>query len=391
MRIAMVVPPWYELPPSGYGGLEMICAALVDGLVDRGHDVVLFGAGKRSGTKAEFVSTSADLQFPRLGETLPDVLHAAQVNTMIADGGFDVIHDHTTPGALAAPRLTTPTVVTVHGAVTGELGDYYEAVGDAVRLVAISRAQRSLRPHLPWIATVHNGVSVPAELGAPPASNPDGPVLWLARFNPDKGPDLAIEACRAAGLPLILAGKCNEPAEERYLDRVITPMLDDTVEVMVNGDRAAIMEKLRGARCLIMPIRWEEPFGMVMIEAMAEGLPVVALRRGAVPEIVQHEVTGFICDRPEDLPEALLRAHELDPAACVRRVRSRFSADYMAERYEAVYTKAIAEHLAVPRTTPARSPSRPARLAAGRTTLTGNGGRRKTANGGGPTQPVPLH
>jgi glycosyltransferase involved in cell wall biosynthesis len=368
----------------------MICASLVDGLVDRGHHVTLFGAGQRSGTKAEFVSTSEELQFPRLGETLPDVLHTAQVNTMIADGDFDVIHDHTTPGALAAPRLTTPTVVTVHGAVTGELGDYYEAVGDAVRLVAISRAQRSLRPHLPWIATVHNGLTVPAEPGPPPAPRPDGPVMWLARFNPDKGPDMAIEACRAAGLPLILAGKCNEPAEERYLDRVIKPMLDDTIDVMVNADRAAIMAKLRHARCLIMPIRWEEPFGMVMIEAMAEGVPVVALRRGAVAEIVQHEVTGFICDRPEDLPKALLRAHELDPAACIRRVRSRFSADYMAERYEAVYSKAIAEHLALPRLTPARSPSRPVRLAATRSTLAGNG-RRKSSNGGGPSQPVTLH
>jgi glycosyltransferase involved in cell wall biosynthesis len=368
----------------------MICAALVDGLVDRGHDVTLFGAGGRSGTKATFVSTSPALQYPRLGETLPDVLHTARVNSLLADGGFDVIHDHTTPGALSAPRLTTPTVVTVHGAVTGELGDYYEEIGDTVRLVAISRAQRSLRPGLPWIATVHNGVNVSAEAGPLPAARPDGPVLWLARFNPDKGPDLAIEACRAAGLPLILAGKCNEPAEERYLERVIAPMLDETVDVMVNGDRTAIMNKLRQARCLIMPIRWEEPFGMVMIEAMAEGLPVVALRRGAVPEIVQHEVTGFVCDRPEDLPAALLRAHELDPAACVLRVRSRFSADYMAERYEAVYAKAIEEHFAIPRTTPARVPSRSPRLAAARPTLTGNG-RRKTANGGGPSAPVTLH
>ena len=389
MRIAMVVPPWYELPPSGYGGLEMICAALVDGLVDRGHDVTLFGAGEQTGTKARFVSTTSSLQYQRLGETLPDVLHAALVNTMIADGGFDVIHDHTTPGALSAPRLTTPTVVTVHGAVTGELGDYYEAVGDAVRLVAISRAQRSLRPHLPWIATVHNGVNVPAEPGPPPAAHPDGPVMWLARFNPDKGPDLAIEACRAAGLPLILAGKCNEPAEERYLERVIAPMLDESIDVMVNADRAAILARLRQARCLIMPIRWEEPFGMVMIEAMAEGVPVVALRRGAVPEIVQHEVTGFICDRPDDLPAALLRAHELDPAACVRRVRSRFSADYMAERYEAVYNQAIAEHFALPRATPARVPGHPTRAAAARPSLTGNG--RRKATGSGPSAPVTTH
>jgi len=331
------------------------------------------------------------LQYPRLGETLPDVLHTARVNSLIAEGGFDVIHDHTTPGALSAPRLTTPTVVTVHGAVTTELGDYYEAVGDAVRLIAISRAQRALRPELPWIATVHNGLKVDAEARPAPPAHPDGPVMWLARFNPDKGPDLAIEACKAAGVPLILAGKCNEPAEERYLDRIIAPMIDDSIDVMVNGDRAAVMAKLRQARCLIMPIRWEEPFGMVMIEAMAEGLPVVALRRGAVPEIVQHGVTGFICDRPEDLPAALLRAGELDPEACVRRVRSRFSADYMAERYEAVYARAVAEHFTVPPTAPTRVPTTPTRLSTGtRPGLTANA-RRKSANGGGPHAAVPLH
>jgi glycosyltransferase involved in cell wall biosynthesis len=388
MRIAMVVPPWYELPPSGYGGLEMICAALVDGLVDRGHEVSLFGAGERTGTKATFVSTTSSLQYPRLGETLPDVLHAARVNRLVADGGFDVIHDHTTPGALSAPRLTTPTVVTVHGAVTGELGDYYEAVGDSARLVAISRAQRALRPELPWIATVHNGLIMPAEPVPPRDPQPDGPVMWLARFNPDKGPDLAIEACRAAGLPLILAGKCNEPAEERYLEKVIAPMLDESIDVVVNADRGSIMEKLRSARCLIMPIRWEEPFGMVMIEAMAEGVPVVALRRGAVAEIVQHDVTGYICDRPEDLPAALLRAPELDPAACIRRVRSRFSADYMAERYEAVYATAIAEHFTVPPTAPSRVPAAPSRLT---TRPLSSNTRRKSASGGGPQAAVPLH
>ena len=342
LRIAMVAPPWYELPPRGYGGLEMICSALIDGLVDRGHDVTLFGAGTKTATKADFVSTTKELQYPRLGETMPDVLHAARVNRLLATGDFDVIHDHTTPGALAGGRVATPTVVTVHGAVDGEFGDYYEAIGDAVRLIAISHSQRAVRPGLPWIATVHNGIKVTDE--PIPERRTDGPVLWLARFNPDKGPDLAIQACREAGVPLVLAGKCNEPLEERYLEKVLTPMLHDGVELVVNADRQTILGHLRAASCLILPIRWKEPFGMVMIEAMAEGVPVVALRRGAVPEVILDGVTGFICDRPAELPDALVRAPELDPSACVRHVRAHFSADIMAARYERVYHQAIAEH-----------------------------------------------
>jgi glycosyltransferase involved in cell wall biosynthesis len=320
----------------------MICSALIDGLVDRGHDVTLFGAGTRTATKAEFVSTVKELQYPRLGETMPDVLHAARVNRLLASGDFDVIHDHTTPGALAGGRVATPTVVTVHGAVDGEFGEYYEAIGDAVRLIAISHSQRAVRPTLPWIATVHNGIRV---ADAPiPARRTDGPVLWLARFNPDKGPDPAIEACREAGLPLVLAGKCNEPLEERYLEKVLTPMLHDGVELVINADRQTILNHLRQARCLILPIRWKEPFGMVMIEAMAEGVPVVALRRGAVPEVILDGVTGFICDRPAELPDALRRSTELDPGACVRHVQAHFSAEIMAARYEQVYHQAIAEH-----------------------------------------------
>jgi glycosyltransferase involved in cell wall biosynthesis len=167
-------------------------------------------------------------------------------------------------------------------------------------------------------------------------------VLWLARMSHDKGPDLAIDACRRAGLPLILAGKCNEAAEERYFETVIRPMLHDGVDVVLNADRRTTVELLTRSRCLIMPIRWEEPFGMVMVEAMACGRPVVALRRGSVPEVVSHGVTGWICDNPAELPAALHRSGELDPADCVARVRTAFDADLMALRYEAVYRRAVA-------------------------------------------------
>ncbi len=352
LKIAMVVPPWYELPPSGYGGIELICAALVDGLHARGHDVTVFGAGARTGTAARFVSTLGEPQYPRLGEGMPDALHAARVSRLLADAQFDVVHDHSLCGPLSAGQRSAPTVVTVHGPADSELGDYYAALGEQIHLVAISEAQRQRRPEMNWAATIHNAIN-PAQFI--PAHSPDGPVVWLARFCPDKGPDLAIKACRAAGLPLVLAGKCSEPAEKRYLDEVIRPMLGSDTELIVNGDRATTNRLLTGARCLIMPICWEEPFGMVMIEAMASGTPVVALRRGSVPEVVRHGTSGWICDDPADLPAALLRVGELTPDACVAQARSAFGADRMARRYERVYLQAIAKGRRARR--PARRPA----------------------------------
>ena len=338
LRIAMVAPPWYELPPSGYGGIEMICAALVDVLVARGHEVTLFGAGRRTGTAGRFVSTTPQLQYPRLSQAMPVVLHAARVNRLLRDGDFDVVHDHSTGGPLSAGLRAAPTVVTVHGPADGELGDYYAELADSIHLVAISNDQRRRRPELPWVGTIHNGVD---PVNFPASPSPDGPVLWLGRFCPDKGPDLAIRACRDAGLPLVLAGKCIEPEERRYLQRVIQPMLGEDVRLVLDADRQTAGRLLAEARCLIMPIRWNEPFGMVMIEAMASGTPVVALRRGSVPEVVRDGVTGWIRDHPAELPGALLRVRELEPAACAEYVRAKFGAELMARRYERVYRMVI--------------------------------------------------
>ncbi|MGE5827646.1 MAG: glycosyltransferase family 4 protein [Micromonosporaceae bacterium] len=336
LRVAMVVPPWYELPPAGYGGLEQVCAALVDALVARGHSVTLFGAGRSTGTLARFVPTVAQLQYERLGQTLPELLHVARVNRLIGEGGFDVVHDHTVVGALTSGPRSIPTIATIHSSPTGQLGECLSHVPRSVALVAISDAQRRQGAGLPWFATVYNGLSVNGLAKTRPST---GPVLWLARFNPEKGPDLAIRACAEAGLPLVLAGKVREPEEHRYLREVIEPMAGPDVEIVVNGERQRTDRLLARARCLLLPIRWEEPFGMVLIEAMAVGTPVVALNRGAVPEIVRDGVTGFICDEPEQLPAALRRVDELDPAACAEHVRANFSGELMASGYEAVYQR----------------------------------------------------
>jgi glycosyltransferase involved in cell wall biosynthesis len=341
LRIAMVAPPWYEVPPTGYGGIEAICATLVDALTARGHEVTLFGAGPRTGTTAaRYIATLPQVQHRRLGELLPAAVHVARVNRALAAGAFDVVHDHTVAGPLTACARPMPTVVTVHGPVTGELGDLFAALDPPPHLVAISAAQRALRAGLRWVATVHHGVD-PARFT--PGYDRNGPVLWLGRFCPDKGPDLAIAACRVAGLPLVLAGKCHEPAERRYLDEFIRPLLHDGVQLICNADRATTGRLLTAARALIVPIRWPEPFGMVMIEAMASATPVVALRRGSVPEIVVDGVTGWICDDPTQLPDALHAVADLDPAACLARVNRHFTAALMARAHERLYRQIIVD------------------------------------------------
>ena len=336
----MVMPPWYEVPPAGYGGLERVCASLIDGLVARGHDVTLFGTGTRTGTQARFVSTNPELQYPRLLEALPELVHVTQVNELLTQKQYDIVHDHTTVGPATATRRSSPTVVTVHSCPVGQVNEYLSKVDRTVSLIAISHAQRRVAPNLAWTSTIHHGIEVPGPVKPGPS---DGPVLWLGRFDPEKGPDLAIEACRKANLPLVLAGKCNQRDEWRYLDEVIKPLLGPDVRLLLNGDRHQTESLLYDARSLILPIRWEEPFGMVMIEAMAKGTPVVAMRRGAVPEVVLHGRTGVVCIDESDLPDALHEAGRLEPAECAAHVRTSFSVELMASRYERIYRRLIGE------------------------------------------------
>jgi glycosyltransferase involved in cell wall biosynthesis len=341
LRIAMVMPPWYEVPPAGYGGLERVCASLIDGLADLGHEVTLFGTGTRHGTKARFVTTNPELQYPRLLEAMPELVHITEVNEALEREPFDIVHDHTTVGPATASRRNIPTVVTVHSCPVGEVASYLSKVDRMVSLIAISHAQRRVAPDLAWTSTIHHGIEVPGPVKNKPSN---GPVLWLGRFAADKGPDLAIEACRKANLPLVLAGKCNQQDEWHYLDEVIRPMVGPDAELVLNADRNRTEQLLHDARALILPIRWEEPFGMVLIEAMSKGTPVVALRRGAVPEVVLHGRTGFVCADETELPDALHDVLGLDPADCAEHVRSTFSVPLMAQRYERVYRRLVGVH-----------------------------------------------
>jgi len=333
LRIAMVAPPWYEVPPDGYGGIEQLVADLIRTLIARGDEVTLVGAGEDR-TEANHLTTYPTTQAERIGEVMPEVVHAARAATLLDRLDVDVVHDHSLASPLTAASRDVPTVVTVHGPVTDELGDYYAALGDTVALVAISDAQRSFRPELNWVATVHNAIDVADH---PFEQDKDDYALFLGRMNPDKGAHVAIDVCREANLPLVIAAKCDEDAEHEYFEREVRPRLGHGIEFIGEADATTKRELLCKARCLLLPLQWEEPFGLVMIEALACGTPVVALRRGAAPEIVVDGVTGFIGDEPADLARALAKVVDLDPAACRRDVEQRFDLPVMAARYEQVY------------------------------------------------------
>ena len=344
-RVAMIAPPWFELPPAAYGGTESMCADLVNRLVARGNHVVLVGVG-RNGTAADFRRTSDRAQPDRMGQGIPEVVHAAALPAILADLDVDVVHDHSLAGPLLARGRPVPTVVTTHAPVTGEMGRYYRGLDGSVHLVAVSDSQRALAPDLGWAATVHNGIDVRL---FPFRRDKEDYALFLGRATPHKGIPQAIAAAAEAGIPLRIAAKCREPEEREYFDHEVKPLLGPGVEWLGEVSREEKLDLLTAARCLLFPIRWDEPFGLVMVEAMACGTPVVATRRGSVPEVVAHGQTGFVCDDHADLVAALRRVDELSADRCRAEVVRRFDVDLMAARYEDAYCEAVdgKRHVAV--------------------------------------------
>ncbi len=338
MRIALVAPPFYEIPPTGYGGIEEVVALLADGLVAQGHDVTLIAAGPGK-TRAQYIATFDEPQWPRLGRAEPELLHAARVAGHLRDLQPDVVHDHTAMGPALARETQFPRVVTSHGPADGDWGDYLAAAGPELRLVAISKAQTRLAPDLPWRAVVHNALDPTA---VPCHHDKEDYVVWLGRVCPDKAPHLAIDVAQKAGRRLVLAGKCSEPDERAYFDEMIAPRLGSAVEYLEELDREKKFELLGRAQAFLFPLQWEEPFGMVLVEAMACGTPVLSLARGAVPEVVVDGVTGFVRNEAEELVEALDRLDEIDPAACRRHVEDEFSPQRMVDGYERVYRDSVA-------------------------------------------------
>ncbi|WP_019819696.1 glycosyltransferase family 4 protein [Saccharomonospora saliphila] len=337
LEIAMVAPPWFELPPTAYGGIEAMCSDLIEQLSLRGLEITLVGVG-RNGTPADFVPTCDQSNEARLGQVLPEVTHASALTEIIDKLDPDLVHDHSLAGPLLARGRPLPTVVTAHGPVNGEMGRYYRGLGDSVGLVAVADAQRRLAPDLNWVGTVHNAVRVER---FPFRAGKEDFALFLGRSCPEKGIPQAIAAARQAGIPLKIAAKCREPDEKAYFDREIAPLLGPDVEWLGEADRERKVDLLAAARCLLFPVCWEEPFGIVMVEAMACGTPVLGFRRGSIPEVITHGRTGYVCDGVADMAQAIHEVGRLSPHDCRVEAELRFDVEMMADRYARIYQSVL--------------------------------------------------
>jgi glycosyltransferase involved in cell wall biosynthesis len=335
VRIAILSPVWFPVPPTGYGGIEWVVALLADGLVDAGHDVTLFASGE-SRTKASLVSVYEEAPSEKIGLSLPELHHALACYERAAE--FDVVNDHSGPPAAAiGGAVATPVVHTVHGPLDGEAGPVYEQlarVAPDVGLISLSLNQRRPKPDLPWVANCPNAL----DLGAYPANPHRGDyLLFVGRLSFDKGAHRAIEVAKAADLPLKIAGKMREPLEKEYFEAHVRPNLAWGIEYLGEVSHDEKVELLQNARATLFPISWEEPFGLVMIESMACGTPVIATRWGAVPEVIEHGRGGVIVDDHHAMAAAIEEADRLDPAECRRYVEERFSAERMVADYVAAY------------------------------------------------------
>jgi len=340
MKIAQIAPPWFAVPPTGYGGIELVVSLLADGLTEQGHDVTLFASGG-SETKATLVSPLVDPPDPALlGNPWFDAYHALSSYLAIGDE-FDVVHDHSGIAGSAMGALlrgSPPVVHTLHGPWTELTRRYYALLHEHVHLVAISESQRADNPGVRYAGMVHNGVDLDAYSFR---AQKDDFLVYIGRANPDKGPTIAIEVARRAGLPLAMVIKKNEPFERTYWDEIVAPLLNDEVEVFEAISTEVKVDLLSRARAMVFPIQWPEPFGLVMVEAMACGTPVVACPAGAAVELVENGVTGFLRDSIDDLVEAVGRVAECSPDDCRRRVEASFSATSMVEGYERLFASIV--------------------------------------------------
>lgn len=341
LRVAVVAPCWFPVPPTAYGGIEWIVSLLADGLVEAGHDVTLFASGD-SRTKARLAWAFEVAPSEWIGHTYWELRHVARALERAEE--FDVIHDHTGMlGLLLGAVVRTPLVHTVHGPLDGEPGETYEAIcrlNPRGRLISLSENQRRPRPDLPWLATVPNAL----DLSLYPAHPHRGDyLLFLGRMSAAKGCHRAVAVAAEAGIPLKIAGKCREPAEIRYFEEYVKPHLSPAIEYLGEVNHGEKVELLQHARATLFPIEWEEPFGLVMIESMACGTPVIASRWGAVPEVIEHGRTGIIVDSHRQMAAALALADELEPQEIRRRAEERFSPEGMVAGYEAAYRAAVEE------------------------------------------------
>ncbi len=338
MKTAIVSPPWFPVPPTGYGGIEWIVWLLAEGLTAQGHDVTLFASGD-SRTNARLAAVYPTAPSELIGRTMPDLRHL--LSALERAGEFDVINDHTGPlGAVLGELVDTPVVHTVHGPLDAEPGEVYETIGrvaPGVGLISLSLNQRRPKPDLNWVANVPNALDLEHYPSHPHKGDY---LLFVGRMNHEKGAHRAVAVAMELGLPLKLAGKVREPREREYFEEFVEPHLGHGIEYLGEVNHGMKVELLQNARCTLFPIEWEEPFGLVMIESMACGTPVIATRHGAVPEVIGDGRGGLVVDHWREIPAALERADAIDPVECRRYAEEQFAPERMVADYLRAYEAA---------------------------------------------------
>lgn len=362
MRVGLLAPPWVPVPPPSYGGTEAVVDRLARGLVAAGHEVLLFAPGD-STCPVPTVPHTLQARPDEIGTTTAELAHVIRGHDCLSD--CDVVHDHTLAGpSIGRRRGAPPMVTTSHGPFTPEVADVYRSFARRVPIIAISHAQavQASQQGIHVARVIHHGLD-PDEVT--PGTGDGGYLLFLGRMHPDKGVDVAIRAARRAGMPLRIAAKMREPAERAWFEACIEPLLGGDISYVGETDRSESLALLQGAAALVNPIRWCEPFGLVMVEALAAGTPVLAFAHGAAPEIVEDGVTGYLCEGEDDLAERLGELPALDRDACRAAVLSRFSTARVVEDHLALYERVISSARSGPRAGP-EAPSRPPRQRAGR-------------------------
>jgi glycosyltransferase involved in cell wall biosynthesis len=340
MQIGLISPPWVPVPPPAYGGLEAVVDRLARGLVDAGHEVLLAAPANSPCPVPQVTNTDeVDTDAPIMGDTISEMAHVARAYAAMS--GMDVIHDHTIGGPLYRHRPAgVPVVTTNHGPFEPRPNLLFRVMQRDTAIVAISRHQASTANGVEISRIIYHGLDVDS---VPVGAGGGGYAAFLGRMVSDKGPREAIDVARAAGVPLKIAAKMREDAEVDYYHAEIEPLLGDGVEYVGELDEEGKYELLGAAIALLNPIQWAEPFGLVMIESLACGTPVVSTSAGSVPEIIDDDRTGFVRDDAKDLASCLPRSSDLDRHACRAEAKTRFSTARMVADHVDLYTKLIEE------------------------------------------------
>jgi glycosyltransferase involved in cell wall biosynthesis len=346
LRIAMLGGSFIRIPPDpaeeyvpigASGAPEIIVHNTTEELVRRGHQVTLFAAGE-SKTSARLVSVREKATLMSVGHGPHSAYEMALVSEayrQAAKGEFDIIHSHyETESAHFAPLVATPTIQTLHPPISGHIKTILSYYKNTQYYASISNNQRKDLPDLQYVTTAYNGLDFSA---IPFSEKKEDYLIHVGRVTPEKGTALAIQIAKAAKHRLFLFGALPHAGD--YWTKNVEPEVDDK-QIVYRGQvsRPVLFDYLSRAKAFIFPIQWEEPFGLVLIEAMACGTPIIALRRGAVPEVVVDGKTGFIVDSLEEMEAALAKVGTIDPQACRDHVEKNFSIEKMVDSYEQAYS-----------------------------------------------------